>query len=702
MNKKTTYFLLLLTVCFSFLQAQDNERIQKLYELSLEELLEVTIVTANRTVQEIKDIPASVIVITKDDIENFGYLSLEEILQNIPGLYMIDSYYWVGTVNYGARGFFATGSLGDFKILVNGVSQEESWYDSSPLSKIAVPVEAIDRIEVVRGPMSIIYGSGSFFGAINIITNENIDSRVKVSFGSNNTYNIFARKAFKTNKINLILNAGIRGTDGIDIPYSKLTNDIKNYEGIIPQGKSTNTDLQEHNRFFNVSLKFNDFESSLIVAKTNKGIIDGIPAFENGHQIDLISITASLKYLKHFSERFFINSQIDYSYYSNNYFYGFFEKNTYGNGLIISEHANLSLNFHYQPFDELKLLFGFANKTVLSSINDFDIPIFGDEVSNAIIRLPQNDNIVNIAGYTQIEYNPSDWMKFIVGLRYEHTGDFDILNYRNAFTPVEVKKIRTISKDAQLIPSFASIIKINQSNYVKLLYGEAIKNPPIGNSSDLVYYPNLPLLEPAQIKTYEINYLSSLSDIVNVNFSFFYNDLEKIISRLNTIDPEGGDMIVSMNSGALTTSGFESNFHFLVSNKLILNLSLSYQKSENKDKKNGDPPALSPEFLGYIKSSYKLNENINLSLVGRYIGEMEADWDKNTQTRVGDKSDSYFVFDANIKVKNLFYKDLYFDLNCKNVLDKEIYYPTTISSLFADKGTIGLGRIINIGIGMKF
>ena len=74
------------------LQSPDDN-IEYLRSLSLEQLLEVKITTAGKTEQKAADIPASVVVITRQDIETQGWRTLDEVLQNLPGLYAINQYY---------------------------------------------------------------------------------------------------------------------------------------------------------------------------------------------------------------------------------------------------------------------------------------------------------------------------------------------------------------------------------------------------------------------------------------------------------------------------------------------------------------------------------------------------------------------------------------------------------------------------------
>lgn len=137
--------------CPPFLPAQDQKKIEKYINMSLQELLEVEVTTASKTIEKINDIPASVVVITREDIAVHGYLDLGEILENIPGLYALD-YYAEGGKNFGVRGFWSVNPNDNMIILVDGVNQVDDIGSYSPLPQIAIPVEAIDRIEVVRGP----------------------------------------------------------------------------------------------------------------------------------------------------------------------------------------------------------------------------------------------------------------------------------------------------------------------------------------------------------------------------------------------------------------------------------------------------------------------------------------------------------------------------------------------------------------------
>ncbi len=138
-------------------------------DISLEELLNIEVTTASKKAQLISKIPSSVVIISRTDIKRYGYRSLEEIFQNIPGLYLIDYKGYMGS-SIGVRGY-ATQLNTNIVVLLNGNKIKSDVYNAFSFNMLNIPVESIDRIEIVRGPLSIMYGSNAFFGAINIITN---------------------------------------------------------------------------------------------------------------------------------------------------------------------------------------------------------------------------------------------------------------------------------------------------------------------------------------------------------------------------------------------------------------------------------------------------------------------------------------------------------------------------------------------------
>ena len=148
--------------------AQEEEDI---LETSLESLLDIQISTAAKYAQSLSRAPASVTLITSDDIERYGYQTLEDVMSHVRGLYVsYDRNY-----NYlGVRGFSRPTDYNNrILLLINGHSNNENVYGSAAIgTEFALDLDAVERIEIVRGPGAALYGTSAMFAVVNVITKE--------------------------------------------------------------------------------------------------------------------------------------------------------------------------------------------------------------------------------------------------------------------------------------------------------------------------------------------------------------------------------------------------------------------------------------------------------------------------------------------------------------------------------------------------
>ena len=89
----------------SYTSDTSDYTIEKLFQYSLDELLTLKVNSATKFEESINEIPHSIYILTRKDFENFGYRTLAEALQHVPGFYMIDDYS-AYKQNFGIRGFF--------------------------------------------------------------------------------------------------------------------------------------------------------------------------------------------------------------------------------------------------------------------------------------------------------------------------------------------------------------------------------------------------------------------------------------------------------------------------------------------------------------------------------------------------------------------------------------------------------------------
>jgi outer membrane receptor for ferrienterochelin and colicins len=144
----------------------------QLPDLKLEELMGVSIQNvfgASERLQPVTDAPASVTIVTAEEIHRYGYRSLAEILRGVRGFYIRDdrTYSYVGVRGFGRPGDYNSRVL----LLVNGHKINDNIYDQAYIgAELGIDVAMFDRVEIIRGPASSLYGTSAFFAVINIVT----------------------------------------------------------------------------------------------------------------------------------------------------------------------------------------------------------------------------------------------------------------------------------------------------------------------------------------------------------------------------------------------------------------------------------------------------------------------------------------------------------------------------------------------------
>lgn len=137
--------------------------------LSLEELLNVEIVTATKTAVKLSDVPAASSVITRQDILRYGYRNLAEALARSPEAYT----HFEGN-NFGVdfRGFFANNVSRRTLYLINGHRANDRFHFGDFYPDVIADLQDVEQIEILRGPGAALYGSVAMLGVVNIITRD--------------------------------------------------------------------------------------------------------------------------------------------------------------------------------------------------------------------------------------------------------------------------------------------------------------------------------------------------------------------------------------------------------------------------------------------------------------------------------------------------------------------------------------------------
>lgn len=681
-----------------------DPELQHLLSLSLRELMEQEVTTASKTEEKIADIPASVVVVRREDIERHGYRDLAEALRHITGLYGIDTYSREGMA-FGVRGFWSKWTNKQIILLVDGVPQMNPIRNNHPLAEIPVPIEAVERIEVVRGPLSLIYGDGAFFGAINIITElkKRPDRPNLVSFGmgSEGTAKLSGRLfgENKTHDMDFTLIASHFATDGMNENYHDMGDPyLLGIAGLTNQtsaGKLQNreTYVSLHARVKKFSLKLTRVEADPEYFNLWPGDVDGSQAFFTNN-------TLSLGYQANPNQEWTLSGRLTYRE-------RLFDGNSRGAALLHQGRPSVSsaeatlfageFTALYAPSERFRLNSGVQVRLIQNAFTYSNIPSLGAVEKRSEIL----DDILGGGLFTQLSYDLNDKWHFVAGLRAEFLRDYAIQN-SSAITPTIT---RTYNQGGtELIPRLALIYQPNDRHSLKLLYGEAVSWPSFEQNQSQVETPDVANLRPERIQTLEVIHDAVYSDKFSTTVSVFRNELEDLVARDLQLVLDANNnpttIVIQNNSGKRTTNGLEATLRFRPSLRWNLELSASYQRTN--DAKLDDQAAYSPKWLGYMKTAYRFRPGATIALDGHYVDAMEPLVHPVTGQKIGADIDGYYTFGLNLRFEDILGEGTFLNARVSNVFDETIRYPTFNTSIFASRGTLGERRAFLLSMGAKF
>jgi len=149
--------------------AQEETEDEDLYALSLEDLMNMTVTSVSKKAERLQDVASSIYVLTNEDIVNSGGTTLHEVLRTVPG-------YWGTQTQYNnvtptmRNSPTENGTVGTVLYLLDGTPIQELMSSIFSFSNFDIPLDDIDRIEIIRGSGGTIYGANSATGVVNIFT----------------------------------------------------------------------------------------------------------------------------------------------------------------------------------------------------------------------------------------------------------------------------------------------------------------------------------------------------------------------------------------------------------------------------------------------------------------------------------------------------------------------------------------------------
>ena len=487
-----TALLISLPILASAASSDTNQVPADLTALSLESLMQIevpTIYGASKFDQKSSQAPASVTVITADEIKKYGYQTLGDVLQSVQGFYVSSdrNYQYLGV-----RGI----SLGDFNsrvlIMVDGHRVNNNLTDGAFIgNEFILDMELADRVEIIRGPNAVLYGNNAFLGVVNVITKKGAQLNgveASASYGSFDTYK--ARVSYGrlfTNGIDLLLSGTYYNSAGDSkLFYKEFDTPSQN------NGEAVNLDGEQFGSFFG-SLSYQDF--SLEAAYIRREKDNPTAQFGTAFNDPRLNTTddqgyAALKYAHSFTDDYDLTARLYYDTYYHRIGYPF-APNVFYLEQDTGEWWGTEVELNKRLWDRHTFTVGaeyrddFKQQTELTS----EPTVSRDRQSYGI--------------YYQNNIALRENLHFDGGVRYDQYGNFS----------------------PAWDPRLALIYNPFEKSTFKAIYSTAFRAPNYTELSD----PRFQSINPEEITSYEFVYEQEYGQYLRSSASFFYNQMDDLI-----------------------------------------------------------------------------------------------------------------------------------------------------------------------------
>ena len=563
MRKHVSFFTTTLMIAGGILAATNalsplSATSQDLTDMSIEELMNVEISGATKKPQKTSESAASAVIITRDEIRRYGYRSLGEALQSVTGMYVSSdrNYEYLGVRGFARPGDYDTRIL----LLIDGHRVNDPNYDNAQIGEdLHVDIEDIDRIEILKGPSSAVWGSNALLGVINLVTKSGRmlnGSNLSLEYGSHNRSKAHAEYGGALGNSGEV-SAGISalGTDGQTHIYFP--------EFDSPDSSYGNADGMDDESAYRTYLK-----------ASNRGLTF---LFNHGHRTkDIPTASYDTLFNQHgnFTEdeatRFDLSytTTIDEARRGNIFTRVYWDRvKYYGEYLYASDRPDPDLNHDRSGSS----LIGSEVRYSFDATNDLSL-LAGLELQNSY-----DMNFTNITDQPEPELNNSSHDSWTLASLYGEA-DYEAVTALHLIAGLRLDDYNTIG--SSLSPRAGVVWHADSDTTLKLLYGEAFRAPNNyeSNYEDEESALANPNITPEELRSYEFIAEHKLST-AQISLSIFRFDMENIITQTVTAD----DMLQFQNQGTVKSTGVEIAARARLTHDIIGHLGYSFTEAEDRD-----------------------------------------------------------------------------------------------------------------------
>jgi iron complex outermembrane receptor protein len=490
---------------------------------------EDVVVGAAKREQSLGNVASAVTVVSADRIKRFGYRTVGEAIAGVAGVYLVDNRL---SYSVGIRGL---NILGDYNtrilVLVDGATINEAWASFAGLGFDSfISIDEISRIEVIRGPVSSVYGANAFFGIINIVTRGAADAPKAWAHTSINSINGSVTNAgFATGDVRENLRGTVQFMDRIGETLTlpdvfgdqQLKGDGSQQIAASLVGSYNGTFGQLRAYHFHRDSPFAPYDGDPTAVPPYTTYDTQILA-EGGHTHDI-------------TPRLSVTGRV----YANLYWYSDhivqendlppFDDRGYGAAYGVE----LRGRYEIVAPQKLGITVGTEStyyRTNSKSFTEGDATCGPDDAA----CVPKNFGIEGV--YSEIDGQPTPWLGFTAGLRFD---DNTVL-------------------DKNTSPRVALFLSKPEKYGVKLLYAEGFRNP---SAYEAFFFDNVSFAQPTNLHAETIQSLEAVlwakpTGGLSLRLSAFYWDATGVVEQL--ADPTMANLLQFQNAGEFVSEGIEA------------------------------------------------------------------------------------------------------------------------------------------------
>lgn len=702
--KQVLIVIFILLSCVSV--AQENDSLSSLLDKTLEELMDIKVVSAAKTDEKAVVAPASIYIVTEKDIIKNGYFSLKDVLENIPGFETIDlGFFLVG----GQRGYL--GNFSQTLLLVNGREIQNILANEMFISN-QFATHNIKQIEIIQGPGSALYGANAMLGVINIITkNDQADYNkieVHAEYGSQNTksQSIVFGKTF--NKFRISGSTRLYSSDMWD--FSDFVNDSAHFWGGKPRIEAGVTN-GEH-RYQNTS------SSIPLSLKASFDITNHLNIYAGRESY----YTKSGKGLENVALKY--DRQSDIRNLAM-HFAGFEYRMNENNKLVAEyQHYNEKIKgVNTKYYGWTKEWHDYVNKNGTLQINGSDSvylpphnPITDDEIYKYHTEIYSNEKSPGSKrdnAYVQLNsYSPQLKITSVAGYRFDYTDAINVtgnwrLGYANTLPPVNTvpadtnpdrqpnykyykqaaylqiqrpllnKKLYVTLGGRYTYHNFLKgaytfrsglVYALRKETHIKVLFGQAFRDPALFELKvDTLGQTNV---KPARINTYEIGISHNIKKNIIFNMVGFFNQATDFIENKGTVTFTNSHEIKE-------TAGLESQIYIRY-NKWHGDINYSFVQPVNTTSNTESLNIYQNMVNGSI--NYDVLKKVTLNVRANYRDGISAVSGSGNGEIIKLKPYTLFHFTTSVNALEYNGTKIILMLSVKNIFNSTVYQPNIRTS----------------------